>query len=94
MIIGVVEVTVAGERKNRQIIEQRGGRALLPVLSNARSELKAIYEAIGVSEAVIQAAATALGRLGLPNVPCPPGCGDRRQRSDWGSAGRTACDDA
>jgi len=65
-IVGLLEVTVAGERKNRQIIEQRGGRALLPVLSNARSEIKAVYEALGVSEAVIQAAATALGRLGLP----------------------------
>lgn len=65
-IVGVLEVTVAGERKNRQIIEQRGGQALLPVLSNARSEIKSAYEALGVGEAVIQAAATALGRLGLP----------------------------
>ncbi len=65
-IVGVVEVTVAGERKNLQVIEENNGRALLPVLSNARSDIKAIYEAMGVGEAVIHASATSLGRLGLP----------------------------
>jgi CRP-like cAMP-binding protein len=66
VITGVVEVTVAGERKNLHLITENGGHSLLPVLSNARSDLKAIYESIGVGEAVIHAAATALGRLGLP----------------------------
>jgi hypothetical protein len=66
VIIGVVEVTVAGERKNLHLITENGGQALLPVLSNARSDLKAIYESVGVGEAVIHASATALGRLGLP----------------------------
>jgi CRP-like cAMP-binding protein len=65
-IVGVVEVTVAGERKNLQMIEENQGRALLPVLSNARSDIKAMYEAMGVGEAVIHASATSLGRLGLP----------------------------
>ncbi|MBI1880919.1 MAG: cyclic nucleotide-binding domain-containing protein, partial [Chloroflexi bacterium] len=65
-IVGVVEVTVAGERKNLQVIEENNGRALLPVLSNARSDIKAMYEAMGVGEAVIHASATSLGRLGLP----------------------------
>ena len=66
VIAGVVEVTVAGERKNLHLIEENGGHSLLPVLSNARSDLKAIYESMGVGEAAIHAAATALGRLGLP----------------------------
>lgn len=66
MIVGVSEVTVAGERKNVQVIAENGGRALLPVLSNARSDIKAVFEAMGVGEAVIHAASTALGRLGLP----------------------------
>jgi CRP-like cAMP-binding protein len=66
VIIGVVEVTVAGERKNLQMIEANNGHALLPVLSNARSDLKAIFEAMGVAEAVIHASATSFGRLGLP----------------------------
>lgn len=66
LIIGVVEVTVAGERKNQQVIEENNGKALLPVLSNARSDIKAVFEAMGVAEAVIHASATALGRLGLP----------------------------
>jgi CRP-like cAMP-binding protein len=66
VITGVVEVTVAGERKNLHLITENGGNSLLPVLSNARSDLKAIYESMGVGEAVIHAAATALGRLGLP----------------------------
>lgn len=63
---GVVEVTVAGERKNVAVIEENGGRAIIPVMSNARSDIKACFEAIGVSEAVIHAGASALGRLGLP----------------------------
>lgn len=66
LIVGVVEVTVAGERKNIQMIEENGGRALFPVLSNARSDIKAIFEAMGVGEAVIHASATSFGRLGLP----------------------------
>jgi CRP-like cAMP-binding protein len=66
VIVGVVEVTVAGERKNIQMIEENHGQALLPVLSNARSDIKAVYEAMGVSEAVIHASATSFGRLGLP----------------------------
>jgi CRP-like cAMP-binding protein len=65
-ILGVVEVTVAGERKNLQAIEQNKGKALLPVLSNARSEIKSICEAMGVGEAVLNASATSFGRLGLP----------------------------
>ena len=66
VIVGVVEVTVAGERKNQQIIAENNGHALFPVLSNARSDIKAVYEAVGVGEAVIHAAATSFGRLGLP----------------------------
>ena len=66
LIVGVVEVTVAGERKNLQVIQDNDGRALLPVLSNARSDIKAVYESIGVAEAVIHASATSFGRLGLP----------------------------
>jgi CRP-like cAMP-binding protein len=66
LIIGVVEVTVAGERKNLQMIQENNGQALLPVLSNARSDIKAVFEAMGVGEAVIHASATSFGRLGLP----------------------------
>jgi CRP-like cAMP-binding protein len=66
LIIGVVEVTVAGERKNQQMMAENKGQALLPVLSNARSDIKAVYEAMGVAEAVIHASATSFGRLGLP----------------------------
>lgn len=66
LIAGVVEVTVAGERKNLQVIEENNGQALLPVLSNARSDIKAVFEAMGVGEAVIHASATSFGRLGLP----------------------------
>src|SRR6185503_6217143 len=66
LIVGVVEVTVAGERKNLQMIEENHGQALLPVLSNARSDIKAVFEAMGVGEAVIHASATSFGRLGLP----------------------------
>jgi CRP-like cAMP-binding protein len=66
VILGVVEVTVAGERRNLQLIADNGGQALLPVLSNARSDIKTVYEAVGVAEAVIHASATSFGRLGLP----------------------------
>lgn len=66
LIAGVVEVTVAGERKNLQVIEENNGQALLPVLSNARSDIKAVFEAMGVGEAVIHASSTSFGRLGLP----------------------------
>jgi len=65
-IVGVIEVTVAGERKNVALIEKNHGKSLLTVLSNARSDIKSIFEAKGVGEAVIQGGATALGRLGLP----------------------------
>ncbi len=65
-IMGAVEVTVAGERKNLQAIEQNKGNALLAVLSNARSDIKSVCEAVGVGEAVLNASATSFGRLGLP----------------------------
>jgi hypothetical protein len=66
VIVGVVEVTVAGERRNLQLIADNGGQALLPVLSNARSDIKTVFEAVGVAEAVIHASATSFGRVGLP----------------------------
>ena len=65
IIEGAVEVTVAGERRNLSAVETYG-RALLPVLSTARDDLKAIFEAKGVSQAVIDSTSSALGRLGLP----------------------------
>lgn len=66
VLVGSVEVTTSGERRQAALIAQHGGRGLLPVLSVARNELKLIYEAVGVAEAVLHAAATALGNLGLP----------------------------
>lgn len=66
LIVGAVEVTVAGERRDLAAIESNGGKALLPVLSTARDDLKSIFEAKGVSQAVIDTTSTALGRLGLP----------------------------
>ncbi len=66
LIVGAVEVTTAGERKQRAAIEANGGMALLPVLSCARDDIKTIYESIGTAEAILTAAATALGNLGLP----------------------------
>jgi len=36
------------------------------VISGARDDVKLIFEAVGVAEAVLQAASTALGNLGLP----------------------------
>lgn len=66
VLVGVVEVTTAGERRNRAVIEQNGGVALLPVLSCALEDIKLIYEGLGVAEAVIHAASTAFGNLGLP----------------------------
>ena len=66
IITGAVEVTVAGERKDLAAIESNQGKALLPVLSTARDDLKVIFEAKGVSQAVIDSTSTALGRLGLP----------------------------
>lgn len=65
-LAGVVEVTTAGERRNRAVIEENGGVALLPVLSCALEDIKLIYEGFGVAEAVIDAASTAFGNLGLP----------------------------
>ena len=65
VLVGALEVTTAGERKDRDAIAHNGGRALLPVLSCAREDVKQIYEGLGVSEAVIHAASTALGNLGL-----------------------------
>lgn len=66
IIEGAVEVTVAGERRDLAAIESHGGKALLPVLSTARDDLKAVFESKGVSQAVIDSTSTALGRLGLP----------------------------
>jgi CRP-like cAMP-binding protein len=66
MLVGAVEVTTAGERKNRDVIQQNGGRAILPVLSCASEEIKLVYEGFGVAEAVIDAACTAFGNLGQP----------------------------
>ncbi len=66
LIVGAVEVTTAGERKQRAAIAANGGVALLPVLSCARDDIKTIYESIGTAEAILTAAATALGNLGLP----------------------------
>jgi hypothetical protein len=65
-IVGAVEVTVAGERRDRAAIEANQGQALLPVLSTARDDIKAIFEAKGVAEAILDSASTALGNLGLP----------------------------
>jgi CRP-like cAMP-binding protein len=66
LLVGVVEVTTAGERRNRAVIEQNQGVAILPVLSCALEDIKLIYEGLGVAEAVIHAASTAFGNLGLP----------------------------
>ena len=66
IIVGAVEVTGAGERRNLAAIESNQGKALLPVLSTARDDIKTIFEAKGVSQAVIDSTSTALGRLGLP----------------------------
>lgn len=66
VITGAVEVTGAGERRNLAAIASNGGKALLPVLSTARDDIKVIFEAKGVSQAIIDSTSTALGRLGLP----------------------------
>jgi hypothetical protein len=66
VLVGGVEVTTSGERKQAAVIQANQGKALVPVLSCARDDIKMIYESIGVAEAVIQSAATALGNLGLP----------------------------
>ncbi|GEM_PF-752906 len=66
IITGAVEVTGAGERRDLEAIQSNGGKALLPVLSTARDDLKVIFEAKGVSQAIIDSTSTALGRLGLP----------------------------
>ncbi|MFB2973513.1 Crp/Fnr family transcriptional regulator [Aerosakkonema sp. BLCC-F183] len=66
IITGAVEVTVTGERRDLAAIESFEGKALLPVLSTARDDLKTIFEAKGVSQAIIDSTSTALGRLGLP----------------------------
>jgi len=66
IIVGAVEVTGAGERRDLAAIESNQGKALLPVLSTARDDIKTIFEAKGVSQAVIDSTSTALGRLGLP----------------------------
>lgn len=66
LLVGSVEVTTSGERAQRTVIDAHGGRPLLPVISGARDEVKLIFEAVGVAEAVLGAAATALGNLGLP----------------------------
>ena len=66
VIVGGVEVTGAGERRDLAAIESNQGQALLPVLSTARDDIKTIFEAKGVSQAVIDSTSTALGRLGLP----------------------------
>ncbi|MBD2608073.1 hypothetical protein H6G81_27055 [Scytonema hofmannii FACHB-248] len=66
IITGAVEVTVTGERRDLAAIKSFEGKALLPVLSTARDDLKTIFEAKGVSQAIIDSTSTALGRLGLP----------------------------
>ncbi|NEP30757.1 hypothetical protein [Moorena sp. SIO3B2] len=66
IIIGAVEVTTAGEKRDRAAIEYYQGKALLPVLSTARDDIKLIFETKGVSQAIIDSTSTALGRLGLP----------------------------
>jgi hypothetical protein len=68
VLVGGVEVTTSGERKQAAVIQANQGKALVPVLSCARDDIKMIYESIGVAEAVIQSAATALGNLGLPTL--------------------------
>ncbi|WP_226587756.1 hypothetical protein [Microseira wollei] len=66
IIVGAVEVTGAGEQRDLAAIESNQGKALLPVLSTARDDIKTIFEAKGVSQAIIDSTSTALGRLGLP----------------------------
>jgi CRP-like cAMP-binding protein len=66
LVVGSIEVTTSGERKQVAVIREHGGQALLPVVSGARDDVKLIFEAVGVAEAVIQASATALGNIGLP----------------------------
>ncbi len=66
IIVGAVEVTAAGERRDLEAIQDYGGKTLLPVLSTARDDIKVIFEAKGVSQAIIDSTSTALGRLGLP----------------------------
>ena len=61
LIVGVVEVTVDGEKKNIQVIEENNGRALLPVLSNIAVTLKPCSKRWG-SRSGYQASATSLGR--------------------------------
>jgi CRP-like cAMP-binding protein len=65
LLVGSVEVTTSGERAQVAVIKEYN-RAILPVISGARDDVKLIFEAVGVAEAVINAASTALGNLGLP----------------------------
>jgi CRP-like cAMP-binding protein len=65
-LVGAIEVTTAGERRNRDVIAKNGGRAILPVLSGAGEDIKLVYEGLGVAEAVADATSTAFGNLGLP----------------------------
>ena len=66
VVVGAVEVTTAGERRALDLVRHPDDVAILPVLSCAREEIKQVFEGRGVSIAVINAAATALGNLGLP----------------------------
>lgn len=66
LIAGAVEVTTAGERRTRAALAASPSGPLMPVLSTAREDVKLVFESIGVAEAVLQAASTALGNLGLP----------------------------
>lgn len=66
LLAGSVEVTTSGERAQAATIREHGGRGILPVISGARDDVKLIFEAGGVAEAVLHAASTALGNLGLP----------------------------
>ena len=66
ILAGVVEVTTAGERRNRDLLKNSGSRPLVPVLSGASEDIKLIYEGLGVAEAVADATSTAFGNLGLP----------------------------
>jgi len=66
LLAGSVEVTSSGEQVQAALIREHVGRALLPVVSGARDDIKLVFEAVGVAEAVLGAASTALGNLGLP----------------------------
>lgn len=67
VIVGIIEGTMSGERKHLKYLKEKQIPAILPVLSTARSLIKIIFESRGIAESIIQAAVTALGRIGLPS---------------------------